>query len=267
VPNAFLDPVLVHGSLYADATRLERRTSVLRAAKIVGPDAADTIVDLLKEHAVATTVIADIGCGRGTTTRRITDALAPRAIIAIDTSRALLGVVAARVPEATCIAGDFHALPLTSGICDAVVAAFCIYHSRHPAHAIAEVGRCLNSSGIAVMVTKSVNSYTELSTLVAASGLDPSAHSRPSLYGSFHSANAADLARMAFRHVSVRTERHLFRFAGYAEIAQYLATTPRYELSTGTQPRRIELALRRWRPDHAVVASSTITYVIGSGPR
>ena len=56
---------------------------------------------------------------------------------------------------------------------------------------IAEIGRSLRPDGIAVLVTKSADSYHELDQLLADTGLDTGAATRPSLYTAFHSDNAA----------------------------------------------------------------------------
>ncbi len=47
---------------------------------------------------------------------------------------------------------------------------------------IDEITRCLRPGGTAILATKSADSYRELDQLVAASGLDPAALSRPGLY-------------------------------------------------------------------------------------
>jgi SAM-dependent methyltransferase len=93
-----------------------------------------------------------------------------------------------RFPDARIAAVDLSAalltaarLPLADRACDLIVAAFCLYHSPEPASVIAEIARCLTRDGTAVIAVKSADSYRELDRLVAASGLDPAAESRPSL--------------------------------------------------------------------------------------
>ena len=90
-----------------------------------------------------------------------------------------LGIEADRVSY---LRADFHHLPLTDAAYHAAVAVFCLYHSPHPARAIAEIARCLIPGGVAVLVTKSADSYHELDELLATTGLDPDATHRPSLY-------------------------------------------------------------------------------------
>src|SRR4051794_13496715 len=126
--NPFLDAV---PGLYATADRLFRRTDALHRAKISGRHAADVIADLAPPNA---SVIADIGCGRGTTTLVLADQLQPRLLIALDASAALLDAARRRVarPDVRFVCGDFHRLPLADGSCDLITAAFCLYHSPNP---------------------------------------------------------------------------------------------------------------------------------------
>jgi len=57
---------------------------------------------------------------------------------------------------------DFHHLPLADAAYHATVAIFCLYHSPHPDRVISEIARCLIPDGVAVLVTKSSDSYHEL---------------------------------------------------------------------------------------------------------
>lgn len=162
----------------------------------------------------------------------------------------------------TAVCADFHHLPFADGSLGLAVAAFCLYHSPRPSLVVAELARSLAPGGRAIMVTKSANSYHELDALVVASGLDPAAHRRPSLYASFQSGNAA---RIIGRHLPVRRvvhQRHIFRFTDLAHLAGYLATTPKYQLpAEAADPQALAALLRSRLGERTVTATSTVTYV------
>lgn len=265
--NPFLDPGLTT-ALYADAQRMAARSGALHQAKIAGADAAETICDLLDGTINSDSMIVDVGCGRGTTSMALARRFGLKNLTAFDLSRALLATAAARFAAAglhvATRQGDFHDLPFNTSRLDAVVAAFCLYHSPHPGQVIGEVARCLRPSGHAVLVTKSADSYTELDDVVAASGLDPHAHKRPSLYSTFHSANAEPLTAKHLTILRMVEQRHMFRFHDFAHLGAYLATTPRYHISGSAA--EITAKLRAWRVDTPVTASSTICHLIGTKP-
>jgi SAM-dependent methyltransferase len=175
--NPFTDPGQVRRHLYVSAGRLARRSSALHRARVRGRHAAEVIADLVAGAAVTSApVIADIGCGRGTTTCLLAGRLPQARIIATDLSAALLTTVRNRLPAAAragAARADFHRLPIRDGACDLAVAAFCLYHSRSPGQVIGEIARCLAQGATAVIAVKSEDSYRELDLLMAASGLDP----------------------------------------------------------------------------------------------
>jgi len=265
--NPFLDQPTVDG-LYADAGRLTQRTNALRTAKIAGADAAETICGLLDGGISADSVVADVGCGRGSTTLALAHRFRLRRLIAFDASQALLRAAAGRFAaagvSAQTIQGDFHRLPFAVSALDAVVAAFCLYHTPSPRQVIGEIARCLRSSSLAVLVTKSADSYADLDDIVAESGLDPHAHGRPSLYSSFHSGNMQSLAATYLKVVRMVEQRHLFRFNDFTHLAAYLSTTPRYRINSDASA--IAAKLRAWRPDTPVMMSSTVSYLVATTP-
>ena len=98
--NPFTDPAEVQGPLYATAGRLASRTSALHRARVGGRHAAVVIADLTAESVPSgAPIIADIGCGRGTTTCVLAARL-PRASQATKRARAIITVTLAITEEA-----------------------------------------------------------------------------------------------------------------------------------------------------------------------
>ncbi|MEV5407301.1 class I SAM-dependent methyltransferase [Thermopolyspora sp. NPDC052614] len=255
--------------LYGDGTRLATRTSALHRAKTEGRPVADVIADLATSHLrpMPGVLIADIGCGRGTTTRVLAKRFPSAALLAIDASAAMLIDARARLSQvaaATYVQADFHCLPLPDDTCDLVVAAFCLYHSPEPRRPIAEIARVLKPGGIAILVTKSANSYRELDRLVAEADLDMDAPNRPSLYATAHSGNLATLLPPSLRAVHLEHEQHTFVFADLGHVADYLATTPKYELPSGLtgNSEAISAQLRTRLTERPVRATSTVTFLL-----
>jgi ubiquinone/menaquinone biosynthesis C-methylase UbiE len=268
--NPFTDPGQVSGPLYATSGRLARRTSALHRARVSGRHAAETIADLATEAIGAVTgLVADLGCGRGTTTRLLAGRLPHATLIAVDLSAALLATARDRLPvgrRAGVIRADFRRLPFADVSLDLAVAAFCLYHAPSPASVIAEITRILIPGGTAIIAVKSADSYRELDRLVAASGLDPAADSRPSLYQAAHSGNVETLAATALRVVQVTHETHRFTFPTLADAAEYLVTSPKYRLppSLAGDPAALAAALRQRVADEPVTATSVVTYLVAT---
>ena len=234
--HPFTDPAMVGGPLYASADRLARRTSALHRARVSGLHAGQVIADLAADALTTIkpvpdrrgAVVADLGCGRGTTTAMLTERLPAAKVVAFDLSAAMVGAARDRQPSpaaARFVRGDFCRLPFTDGGCDVVVAAFCLYHCPGPESAIGEIARCLRPGGTAILATKSKDSYRELDYLVAVARLDPGALSRPSLYDAAHSGNLAELASAHLSVQQVIHHTHRFTFASLADAADYLATS------------------------------------------
>lgn len=269
-PNPFLASSLA--PLYGDASRLASRTSALGQAKVSGRPVPDTIARLALEHAHPDRplrTVADIGCGRGTSSRVLAEQLTPQRLTAIDASGTMLAAARGRVgaqpgTDTGFVQADFHRLPLGTGTYDLVVAAFCLYHSPQPGQVIAEFARVLHPQGVAVLVTKSADSYSELDALLASARLDPEAPYRESLYSAAHSGNVAAIAASGFDVLRVEHEDHHFRFADLAHVAAYVATNPKYRLAPGLQGNAVAIAraLRARLPEAPVTARSTVTYVV-----
>lgn len=268
--SPFTDPGQVRGPLYATAGRLARRTSALHRARVSGRNAAEVIADLAAA-AIGTerALVADIGCGRGTTTRLLAARLPQARLIVVDLSAALLTVARSRLPDqrrAAVICADFHRLPIADARLHLLVAAFCLYHSPSPADVIAEIARCLLPGGTAIIAVKSADSYRELDHLVAASGLDPVAEHRPSLYQAAHTGNIEPLASTALHVERVTSETHRFCFPALADAAEYLATSPKYQLppSLRGDPAALAAALRHRAADEPVTTTSVVTYLVAT---
>ncbi|WP_216893421.1 class I SAM-dependent methyltransferase [Nocardia alni] len=262
----FTDPHLI-ANLYNSPARLVRRTRSLHAAKTRGADAAATITELAAQHTSHLQTVCDIGCGRGSTTLRLATGLRPTKLLALDQSPALLDVAVERCRAAghavTPICADFHTLPMPSGSIDLAVAAFCLYHSTRPEAAVAEIARCLAPAGRAVLVTKSADSYAELDELVAAADLDPDATTRPSLYQTFHAANAPTIVATSMTVIEVVEQRHEFRFDDLEAVSTYLATSPKYSVAEHLRSyNRITDELRRRLPNTPVLTTSTVSYIV-----
>ncbi|MEC4020476.1 class I SAM-dependent methyltransferase [Streptomyces sp. H27-D2] len=270
--NPFLDPDR-QGDLYGNVTRPAARSGALLRAKTAGLPVPVTIVELVATHRTATDgrleLVVDIGCGRGTGSRVLAERLKPNRLVGLDASLVLVNEARRRVGclpgiQVAFLQGDFHQLPLPDESCALAVAAFCLYHSPHPERAIAEIARVLAPGGLAVLVTKELDSYREMDALVATAGLDPHAQQHESLYTAAHSGNLADLAKTALGVVAVEHEEHIFTFHDLDHAAQYLVTNPKYDLAPDLygNPRALAATLREWHPDQPVSTSSVITYVV-----
>ncbi|MCX5277761.1 MULTISPECIES: class I SAM-dependent methyltransferase [Streptomyces] len=270
--NPFLDTSR-QADLYGHPGRLAGRTSALMRAKTAGRPVPETIASLVNAHdkspARRLGTVADIGCGRGTSSRVLAERLRPLRLVGIDASAGLLAAARERVGkipgvDVSFTEGDFHQLPLGSGTCDVTVAAFCLYHSPQPERVIEELSRALAPQGLAVLVTKSLDSYSEMDGLVATSGLDPYAGEHESLYASAHSGNLADLARYCLDVIAVAHEEHVFHFGGHDHVAEYLATNPKYDFAPGLygNPAALAASLHEFLPDQPVTTTSVITYVV-----
>lgn len=172
--SPFTDTALVRGGLYASQDRLASRTSALHRAKVSGRHAGEVIADLAadaagdREHVI----VADVGCGRGTTARMIAQRLPCAQVVAVDASPAMLAAARRRLTGmggTRLVRADFHRLPLAPGSSDVAVA--------------------------------------------AASGVDPQAMTRPSLYLAAHSGNVAALVPARLNVQRVIHDSHRFVFA------------------------------------------------------
>jgi ubiquinone/menaquinone biosynthesis C-methylase UbiE len=272
--SPFTDPALVQGPLYASVDRLARRTGALHRARTGGLHAGQVIADLAAGALAPDSQearVADIGCGRGTSTRMLAQRLPAAKVVAVDLSAAMVVTARdrlARPATAGFVRADFRCLPLTSDSCDVVVAAFCLYHCACPGQVIEEIARCLRPGGTAILATKSNDSYRELDQLVAVARLDPGALSRPGLYEAAHSGNLAALTSAQLHVQQVIHHTHRFTFASLADAAEYLATAPKYQFPTGLagDSAAIAAALRAELSDGPVTTTSTVTYVTATRP-
>ncbi|MFF7777062.1 class I SAM-dependent methyltransferase [Streptomyces tanashiensis] len=269
--NPFLDPAR-QAELYGHASRLASRSNALMRAKTAGRSVPDTIVGLVRDHHERPDrlgMVLDLGCGRGTSSLTLARKLRPQRVVGLDASAALIEQARQRTQRlpglpVTFQRGDFHRLPVSAGSCDVVVAAFCLYHSPRPQSVISEISRALAPGGLAVLVTKDLDSYREMDQLVAAAGLDPRAEQHESLYISAHSGNLADLAAMSLDVLTEEHEEHSFTFDGHDHVAEYLATNPKYDLAPGLYGNADALAaiLHELVPDRPLTTQSLVTFVV-----
>jgi ubiquinone/menaquinone biosynthesis C-methylase UbiE len=269
--NPFLDPARQE-ELYGHASRLAARTSALMRAKTAGRSVPETIVSLLRTHHAQPDhlgVALDVGCGRGTSSLALAEQLRPLRVVGLDASPCLLAQAherAKNLPNGTVdfVEGDFHDLPLLAGSCDVAVAAFCLYHSPQPQDVVAQIARVLAPGGRAILVTKGLDCYQEIDQLVASAGLDPRADKHESLYIAAHSGNLADLATSSLDVITVLDEEHTFTFDGHDHLAQYLATSPKYNFTAGLYGNSgaLAAALHQSLPDQPLTTRSLITFVV-----
>lgn len=268
--TAFTDGDL--SAFYGTADRLAARTRALHAAKTAGQNAAEAITVLATQHTPNHSVVCEIGAGRGTTALALATRLKPGALIALDRSAALLQVLRARFAAAghtACpVHADFHHLPLADAIFNLGVAAFCLYHAPRPQAVLAELRRCVIPGGAVVLATKAADSYRQIDQLIADSGLDPDAVSRPSPWAAFHSGNAVALTDPVLRVTRIVHEQHEFRFPDLEHLAAYAATSPVYRLPAhlSADPPALAAELRRRVPDRPLTATSTVTYLTATRP-
>ncbi|MGI5479304.1 class I SAM-dependent methyltransferase [Streptomyces lavendofoliae] len=269
--NPFLDPTR-QAELYGHASRLAGRSNALMRAKTSGRPVPDSIVGLVRnyhERPDRLGLVLDLGCGRGTSSLAFAQELRLRRVIGLDAAPALIEQArqrARRMPglPVSFLQGDFHHLPVPAGSYDVVAAAFCLYHSPRPQTVVAEINRALAPGGLAVLVTKGLDSYREMDKLVAAAGLDPRAKQHESLYISAHSGNLADLAAVSLDVLAVEHEEHSFTFDGHDHVAEYLATNPKYDLGPGLYGNAGALAatLHEFLPDRPLTTTSLVTFVV-----
>lgn len=269
--NPFLDRAR-QVELYGHASRLAGRSNALMRAKTAGRPVPDTIVGLVRNHHERPDrlgLVLDLGCGRGTSSLTLAQELRPRRVVGLDAAPALIEQARQRAQRLPGLAvsfhhGDFHHLPVSAGSCDVIVAAFCLYHSPRPQTVVAEIDRALAPGGLAVLVTKALDSYREMDRLVAAAGLDPRAEQHESLYVSAHSGNLADLAAVPLDVLAVEHEEHSFAFDGHNHVAEYVATNPKYDLAPGLYGNADALAaaLHELLPDRPLTTRSLVTFVV-----
>lgn len=176
-------------------------------------------------------------------------------------SDALLSAKASgrNISEVICGLADTTCLPARPTIIDVG-----LYHSPAPHLAICEIARTLRPQAAAIFVTKAADSYHELASLLAISGLDPAARKRPSLYETAHSGNLQHLTEQGGLRVDkIEHETHTFTFADLAHASAYLATCPQYPLAGQLRrPEALAAELRARLPDGPVTTTATINYVL-----
>lgn len=93
----------------------------------------------------------DLGCGPGTITAGLAEAIAPGHLVAVDRATEVLKVAAqnvAGIDNVSLLVGDVHALPFPDGTFDAVYAHQVMQHVTDPVGAMRALRRKLRSGGI-----------------------------------------------------------------------------------------------------------------------
>lgn len=114
------------------ARMLAARTAVQRAG-------------LLLPRLTAGMRLLDLGCGPGTITAGLADAVAPGPVLGVDVAVAQLRLVRAGIGRA---AGRADALPVRDGAIDVVYAHAVFEHLTEPMAVLAEIGRVLRPGGL-----------------------------------------------------------------------------------------------------------------------
>jgi ArsR family transcriptional regulator len=107
-------------------------------------------------------VVGDLGCGSG----RIAATIAPyaRAVVAVDSSPAMLDVARARLADfdnVQLVHGRIEDLPLESASLDLALVVHLLHHVADPAAALAEVARVLRPGGRLVLADVLPHPYDE----------------------------------------------------------------------------------------------------------
>ncbi|MQB08165.1 class I SAM-dependent methyltransferase [Agrobacterium tumefaciens] len=248
--------------LYSTEDRLKHRTSALLCAKIAGRNPVDDGIHFLHKFGRATpTYIADIGCGRGSSTDKIAQRLAPERLYAFDRSAAMVQATLAGVgsQKVEGIVGDFHKLPFEAGYLSGSLLAFCLYHSDVPGEVVEEVLRCTRAEGVCVLVTKSIESYAEIDTYIGRAGLNE--RSSGGVYSSFSSENAVDIVRSVASVLQITEDKSVFHYPNADHLLAYLQTSPVYADDIAKNPADFATVLRAAWPNDGLRVTSRTTVI------
>lgn len=121
----------------------------------------------------------DVGCGTGALSQTILQAASPGRVLGVDFSLSFVGYARAAIPadRAQFIVGDAQALPVETGVFDAVVSALALNFIPRPDRALAEMARAARLGGtVAVYVWDYANGMQLIRRFwEAAAALDPAA--------------------------------------------------------------------------------------------
>src|SRR5215472_16280599 len=92
--------------------------------------------------------LLDCGCGPGSITAGLAEAVAPGHVVGLDRGLGQVGGARTRAPAATFAVGDACHLPFADGSFDAVFAHAVLWHVPAPARALAEFHRVLRPGGL-----------------------------------------------------------------------------------------------------------------------
>lgn len=258
--NPFLDPRRVAHDLYGDERRLTQRITSLLQAKVRGANPVKRALDMLPERSWDN--VADVGCGLGSATRAVQKHLRPRRLFAVDQSPAMAVAAKSKAGEAAAVVADFHRLPFPEQTLDLIFAGFCLYHSPTPDAVCGDFARCLRREGHVLLLTKSQDSYRAMDDIVQRAGLGAPA---PSLYASFPTEHAAQIASLAFARIRLNVETHEFRFSTPAALASYVVTSPKYETAGKSVGEVARLLAPHW-PACGLITTSVVGIVHAGMP-
>jgi SAM-dependent methyltransferase len=195
----------------------------------------------------------------------------------LELPRVLLADTRERTPLAPGIqvgflSGNFHQLPLHDRSCALTGAASCLCRSPRPAQAISEIARVLARAGLAALITKSLDSYRDTGTLIAAASLDHAAGKRESLSGTEHGGSIPGLREPVPDAIAIEHKQRSLTFPDLSHAGKYLATSPRCDLVRGLHdsPPGLAATLRARHPHRRITTSPVVTFVARrrrGGPR
>jgi len=90
----------------------------------------------------------DVGCGVGSLSRVVTDRLAPRDLVGIDSSDAFLGLAGRNLPHLRPVQADAGRLPFATSAFDTAVSGLMLNFVPAPSRALAEITRVLRPGGV-----------------------------------------------------------------------------------------------------------------------
>jgi SAM-dependent methyltransferase len=152
---------------------MARRTAASHAGALVG-------------HLRPGLDVVDVGCGPGTITAGLAEAVAPGRVWGFDRDSEAVAEARRRVPGATFAVADAHALPLPDDAVDAGWAHALLEHVPDPVAVLSELRRVVRPGGVVVAVSPDWGGF-----LLAPP--DPAADAAIAAYEGIQTANGGDV--------------------------------------------------------------------------